>query len=264
MTATPEQLARLEKIRALLAKAEGTHFPGEAKAFSEKAQELMSKWAIDDAMLRASKPDEGRGSIDQSTIWIDANEYRAPKIQLLNHIAIINDCKIVLYRQQYIKLNDELEPKRRVRVVIVGFAEDREWINTLYTSLMTQASMEYLSSDVQDRLKLECPHSGHRIAWRNAFMFGYGQAIYRRLIDAKRRAQAQAETQYTGGMAMVLARKDTLVSQAFSNMFPKLGKASSSSASRDAGSAGSMGYAAGGRADLLNPKIGGNRKALDQ
>lgn len=37
-----QQEAQLEKIRALLAKAEGTKFPEEARLFSAKAQELMS------------------------------------------------------------------------------------------------------------------------------------------------------------------------------------------------------------------------------
>lgn len=46
----------MERIRNLLAKAEATTFQEEAHAFTEKAQELMQKYAIDQAMLEASRP----------------------------------------------------------------------------------------------------------------------------------------------------------------------------------------------------------------
>ena len=44
---------RLSTIRALLAKAEATEYPDEAEAFFAKASELISRWAIDEAMLWA-------------------------------------------------------------------------------------------------------------------------------------------------------------------------------------------------------------------
>ncbi|MDP9441581.1 MAG: DUF2786 domain-containing protein, partial [Actinomycetota bacterium] len=41
----------LSRVRALLAKAESTEFAPEAEAFTEKAQELMARYAIDDPVL---------------------------------------------------------------------------------------------------------------------------------------------------------------------------------------------------------------------
>jgi hypothetical protein len=41
----------LDKVRALLAKAESTEFPEEAEALSARAQELMAKYSIDQAVL---------------------------------------------------------------------------------------------------------------------------------------------------------------------------------------------------------------------
>ena len=48
----------LDKVRALLAKAESTEFPEEAEAYTAKAQELMARHRIDRAVLGAT----GRGS----------------------------------------------------------------------------------------------------------------------------------------------------------------------------------------------------------
>jgi Protein of unknown function (DUF2786) len=44
----------LGRVRALLAKAESTEFPEEADAFTEKAQELMTRYSIDVAMVAAT------------------------------------------------------------------------------------------------------------------------------------------------------------------------------------------------------------------
>ena len=44
----------LDKVRALLAKAESTQFEAEAEAFTAKAQELMTRHRIDRAVLNAS------------------------------------------------------------------------------------------------------------------------------------------------------------------------------------------------------------------
>lgn len=57
----------LAKVRALIAKAEGTDNTAEAEAFFERAEQLMTKHMIDEAMLEATRPAEARmkpGSID--------------------------------------------------------------------------------------------------------------------------------------------------------------------------------------------------------
>ena len=45
----------LHKVRALLAKAEATPFDAEAEAFTSKAQELIARYRIDDALLSARR-----------------------------------------------------------------------------------------------------------------------------------------------------------------------------------------------------------------
>jgi hypothetical protein len=47
------ELLHLERVRALLAKAESTEFDEKAEALTEKAQELMTRYSIDAALLAA-------------------------------------------------------------------------------------------------------------------------------------------------------------------------------------------------------------------
>ncbi|MEE3919447.1 DUF2786 domain-containing protein [Micromonospora sp. BRA006-A] len=51
--ATPSGSRMLDRVRALLAKAESTGYPAEAEAFTAKAQELMARHSIDAALLDA-------------------------------------------------------------------------------------------------------------------------------------------------------------------------------------------------------------------
>lgn len=83
----------LAKVRALLAKAESTDFDGEAEALSAKAQELMSRYALDRAML-----DHDRGARQHATlcrIWLD-NPYITAKAMLVDAVASSNRCRTVL------------------------------------------------------------------------------------------------------------------------------------------------------------------------
>src|SRR5262245_35285952 len=55
---TPTTFSRekyVEKVRALMAKAEGASTPEEAEAFFAKAADLIAKWEIEDAELMAAR-----------------------------------------------------------------------------------------------------------------------------------------------------------------------------------------------------------------
>lgn len=256
-----EQASRLEKIRALLAKAEGTKFPEEAKAFTAKAQELMAKWQIDDAMLNAGREDMGQ--IERLHIWVDANEYRAPKVRLLANIALINDCKTVLWPQRYVERDGK--QKRMFIVEVIGFERDRKFVETLYTSLLLQSEQELLSPQVFAQMELECEQGGHRIRWRNSFMMAYADELYHIMSRAKQAAKQQAQQQYSANtMALVLVGRQQLVERKFTEFYPKLGKAKCTDAGKGMGSAGRLGREAAHRADVGRPKMGGSRKQIGE
>ncbi len=247
--------SRMDKIRALIAKAEGTHFPEEAKVFMAKAEELMAKWAIDEVMLAASKGKLDDGTIGLSSIFIPANEYRGPKVSLLVVIADCHRCKLVIYPQQYVEKGGVR--KRMVELKVTGYEIDRKFVDTLFTSLLMQSEIEFIHPDVQLRMQSETDNSGHCIAWRNAFMRGYVAIINKRMKEARAMAEEQAKMQYAGNsMAMVLVSKQALVERKYTEFFPQLGKSAHSNAGySDRGSAYESGRQAASKADLGSPKV---------
>ena len=84
----------LVRIRALLAKAESTTFEAEAMAFTAKAQELMTRHAIDASLLQ-----NGAGSDEQPVMVrlpVDA-PYADVKSLLLQTVAEVGRCRAVFH-----------------------------------------------------------------------------------------------------------------------------------------------------------------------
>ncbi len=79
-------------MRALLAKAESTEFPAEAEALSDKAQELMSRYSLHQAVA-----DHERGRAPQAAgrrLWTEA-PYAGAKALLVQPVAAANRCRTV-------------------------------------------------------------------------------------------------------------------------------------------------------------------------
>jgi len=113
----------LEKVRALLAKAESTTFPEEAEALSAKAQELMARHSIDEAMVGAAEgfPDAPAG------VRLPVDEpYAGAKSILLSVVASTNRCRAVWSKELAFS-------------TVLGFASDLAFVEILYTSLLVQA-----------------------------------------------------------------------------------------------------------------------------
>ena len=85
----------LEKIRNLLAKAESTTFEAEATALTAKAQELMTRHAVDAAALHAGDDTDGELAPVAIRIPIDA-PYTDAKSLLLQTVALASRCRSVL------------------------------------------------------------------------------------------------------------------------------------------------------------------------
>lgn len=276
-----EEAKRLAIIRALLDKAERTTFPEEAKTYSAKAQELMVKWTIDDAMLAGAVVDDG--TIGITEVWLVANEFRGPKINLLSYVATNNNCRPVLYPQGYRcetcsqsmwgknaatathwsgQECPNPKPKRMLKVAIAGFERDRGFVEAIYTSLLIQAEREFESDDVQLRMAQESMTGnragGSHIRWRNAFMLGYAHGIGTRFAQARK--MAQEESAGTPGTSMVLASRARIVDSKMGELFGKLGRGNGSSAGRSHGSGYGMGMEAAGRADVGQPRAGAGTK----
>src|SRR3546814_6950063 len=84
----------LRRVQAMLAKAESTQFPAEAEALLAKAQELMSRHAIDEAMLQSA----GRAASDAvtTTAVVTTAPYAGAQASLLGAIAAAHQPRVIM------------------------------------------------------------------------------------------------------------------------------------------------------------------------
>lgn len=191
----------LHKVRSLLAKAESTTFPDEADALTAKAQELMDRHAIDRAMVAAAGTGPGRP--EGRDVTIDA-PYPRPKFHLLGAVARANRCRAIY------------SPDEKVATV-VGFPEDQETVELLFTSLLLQATSAMLAGG-------DDPHRRTR-RYRHAFLLAYAARIGERLRDADATVVAEADAAHGGEVLPVLASRAEAVESEVARRFPHLRRA---------------------------------------
>jgi len=245
----------LTKIQALLAKAESTDSPEEAKALSAKAQELMEKWGIEEADLVA----QGKARSDEiihETIWIPGVQERAWKVQFWHNVALLNGCQGLMITGG--KWNAERgKVDKGVHYKYIGYEHDVRMVEMLVSSLMIQADREYRSDKIQDQARSECRHPAHWIKWKNAFMMGYASAVHVRLKEARDRTRKDNVTPGSS-TDLVLIDRSQKVNQAFDEAHPHR-----KNAYTDAGphrNARNEGYLAGNRADIGQNNVGSGRR----
>lgn len=115
---------KLARVRALLAKAESTEFDEEADALTAKAQELITRYALDHLLARATRSDHGASPVVRR-IWLDA-PYVLPKAMLVNEVAGANRCQSACSESLGF-------------CTVVGDAGDLDAVELLTTSLLVQA-----------------------------------------------------------------------------------------------------------------------------
>lgn len=236
---TPEE-AWTNRIQALLTKAESTEFPEEAEALLAKAQELMVRHAIDEAMLAQG----GRGPRDQvgTEIVVVEAPYATAKASLLGSVARANQCRTVMGPAG----------NGAQRCVVVGHQADIANVRTLFNALSLHAVRSMLETPVP-------PHDTPR-RFRHAFLLAFSGRIGERLwaVGEAARAQAQAGPG-PAGVGLVLASRAEAVDRTFKEAFPNVRYTTMSSSS----SAGRLsGRRAADRAGLGQEKLGGPRRSL--
>ncbi|WP_330459069.1 DUF2786 domain-containing protein [Streptomyces sp. NBC_00820] len=184
----------LTRIRALLAKAEATGYPEEAEALTAKAQELMARHSVDEALLAAaaSAPDVPGAC----RVGVEP-PYEQAKAVLLDAVARANHCRAVW--------NEPLAFS-----TVVGFEADLEAVELLHTSLLVQATHAMARAEAAQR-------AGGRKrtkTFRQSFLAAYAHRVGDRL------AAAAAETQVTQDLLPVLATRAAAVTDRTERMFP--------------------------------------------
>jgi hypothetical protein len=208
--------AYVHRIQSLLDKAESTTFPEEADALLAKAQELMARHSIDDALL-AVAADRQEDPTSQRIVIVAP--YASAKATLLGAVAAANRCRLAM----------EQGASGRRYCTIVGFEGDLANTKTLYTSLSYQA--------VRFMLEATVPPGDTPRRFRHAFLLAYALRVGERLHAAEQAAQDQAQADQfdqPGGpsVALVLASRSVRVSDEFDRLFPSTRRATVSASSR--------------------------------
>lgn len=237
----PDPIA--DRISALLDKAESTSYPEEADAFMAKAQELMARHAIDEAMLDAARG--SKEEIERVELVITA-PYASAKSVLLNSVAASNRCRLVTANR----------PNGRVLCTIFGFDTDIRHTRSLYLSLSHQA--------VRFMLDAPMPLGDTPRRFRHAFLLAYAFRIGERLEEADQAARAEAEHDQMErpsgrSVSLVMASREAKVEHAMRDAFPRLGTKRVSSSS---GGGHLMGRAAADRSSLDRPAVRGGGRSL--
>ncbi len=183
----------LERVRALLAKAEATDFPAEAEAYSAKAQELIARHSISEALTSANRtevvPFARRIGVD--------HPYESEKASLLDAVARANHCHTVW------------SPELGFSTVF-GFDADIDGVELLYTSLLVQANRAMARDEpVKGKARIK--------AFRRSFLVAYAVRIGQRLSSATRHEIAQQ----TADLLPVLRDRDLQVREAMRKSFPR-------------------------------------------
>jgi hypothetical protein len=190
----------LSRIRGLLAKAEATDYPEESDALSAKAQELMTKFSLDRAMVAASEAADVPDGPAARRIWLSA-PYVSAKAHLVNAVAKANRCAAVTDRELGM-------------VTMVGAETDLQLVELLVTSLLVQATREMLRAG---RSQPAYGRTGTR-SYRHAFLVSYAARIGERLRAAA--AEVQEATGDARQLLPVLARQDEQVQALAAELFP--------------------------------------------
>ncbi|MEU2282304.1 DUF2786 domain-containing protein [Streptomyces sp. NPDC013178] len=184
----------LTRIRALLAKAEATGYPEEAEALTAKAQELMARHSVDEALLDAQAP--APDAPGACRIGVEP-PYEQAKAVLLDAVADANHCRAVWNEPFCFS-------------TVVGFEADLEVVELLYTSLLVQAQSAMAKAEAAQR------SAGRKRTktFRQSFLAAYAHRMGIRLTTA-------AETQVTDDLLPVLATREVAVTAATDRMFPQ-------------------------------------------
>lgn len=195
--------AVVSKVRGLLAKAESTEFPEEAEAFTAKAQELISRHAIDRVALQAASGNAVREAPILRRVLLE-EPYVEAKLHLLSLVAHANRCQTV--------------SSGGGMATVLGFADDVDSVELLFSSLLVQATRTLAA--IAAAAAPGAPQ--RRKAYRRAFLHGFASQIGHRLHAATEQETKAAEARHGTSLVPMLARRHDEITAARDAAFPAL------------------------------------------
>lgn len=225
-----ERAKNLARVRALLAKAESTTFEGEADALTAKAQELISKYALEDLLAAAGSSSATSVSVGRRDVVLHP-PYVSAKASLVDAVGAANRCRCIF------------SPAENL-VTLVGAPHDLDAVDLLTTSLLTQAEVGMR----RHRGEVAWDGSSRTKSFRRAFLLAFAARIRERLLAASAAAVAEADDR--DRLLPVLTRHAADVDAHVRALFPRISPARRTTVTNGAGWA--AGRAAADRAQLHN------------
>jgi hypothetical protein len=200
---TTAETKLLAKVRGLLAKAEATEYDDEAEALSAKAQELVSRHALE-RLLNGSDSAAVTDSATMSSrrIWIEP-PYVLAKALLIAAVADANRCRSVVSEAHGFS-------------TVIGVEADLAAVDVLITSLLLQAGTAMRRHGRQ----LDSTGTSRTRSFRQSFLVAYAGRIRERLQSAAE--QAVERTGRAGELVPVLHRQAERLDAATQAMFPEM------------------------------------------
>jgi Protein of unknown function (DUF2786) len=190
----------LHRVRSLLAKAESTTFPDEAEALTSKAQELMTRHAIDGAVLDAERG--AKAEVGARRVAVD-DPYAAAKAMLIEAISSANRCRSVW-------------SKGFGYATVFGDEGDLDGVELLYTSLLVQAARAMFAEGAGPGKS-----SGRTRSFRQSFLVAFATRIGARLREAVATA-TDAYADHHATLLPVLADRRDAAEAACDETFPRV------------------------------------------
>lgn len=232
----------LERVRKLLAKAEGTDNEHERDAFTKAAASLMAKYGIEQAMVGAGQ--EQRPKPMSRRFVLNDGKYIAQRTNLLCWLAQAMRCKTVYYTVG----------RSYTVVQVYGFEVDVERAELMYTSLLLQ-----MTSALND---VKAPEWANARAYRNSWIKGYVAKVTAMVREREKRAVQEADAGAVSGTstALVLRDRNKEVEELYKAENPKVRTVKSAGASN--ADAYHAGVKAGAQANLGGASVENRRNAL--
>lgn len=243
MTSLQEKFA--SKIAKLLAKAESTT-PDEAEALIEKAQELMARYAIEEAMLDEARGKDAPEKIVERHVSF-TGRYARELRELGSAIAYAQNCKVL------VSTSPCGGPRGggSLRLYVIGFEGDVERAIMLNSSLQIQAQAAKAKWERDDGGIKEWMTYKQRVLARQEFLNGFTSGVRKRLYRARKLAEDEVVSEGTDRdhLALVVRSRQDRIQDWTDVRYGKLRSSPSRCRERGSREAGAAGMAAGLSAD---------------
>ncbi len=236
-----------DKVRRLLAQAEDQAGTPEGETFSAKAEELMIRHGIEQAVLDDAEG-KSKGELGATRLFIP-KPYAKEKSALAGAIAHHNQCQGVLHWKR--THTGRRTAGAGLTMSIYGFDRDRDTVEFLFTSLNLQA--------VKGLHAAREPVDEDPATFRASWLLGFADGVRQRMTEMRLRVQRDVASESGGGADLVLADKKQQVEQYVESLYPGLGYGR---AVRSSGSGAGAGRRAGRSADLGRSRVGGGSRQI--